>query len=652
MNWYGHRYLGPGNKLKNGEPVDEDDEIARIHDNLYDRAKTEEDIREADRDAIKHFWELQSPHGYLGAAGLAAKYGVESLTGVLYPNMKRRQPTPAQLEQRKRYAQIQRQLADTSRETGLSFREIQQAHSKDAWDELKRNQPGTSKYVQQEQQEEQIQQPDSSQGSDNSLLGLFNDIEGMEFDVPSINGVNDNQVLAASGPSGASGRSSGSHTVGHIVTIPRPLAPKPSIVTFRKNRIFFSYGICTKRINNNSDDYYTTPLALIPTDLVGFYLSPTEFRELPNNAWAKECRVKVTPLGIRTAFEFGGTTSGHTTNEFVPIGLVSVGLNVNTEIVNCTYGTMDNMKPNNMSLINASDIINKYYRADDSHTNLVTRHTVGYAAFVSPGPTTGATVFTNNHGQMRKDQFVDQFLINTAIGKPVVNYTYKCKHAPISAPYYNPPNVHTRYVHYGGPRTRAFALEVIKNGDHSTTLGAAHTTDISDKINDYNTTPVTNVEQFLEKGGHNFQNGGFPFKAQPQIHIGIQAVPAMTPGSDSTTFQNTSAYWAVEAELDVELHHGSYYSENGTVQFPSDTTIWVGNRAYNGYCQLSGLVAMPAPEPPATRSTQTEDFTPPNPPRGAQYKMAYRDDERMGPVRRNLGNKFDRLSNMGQDTVN
>ncbi|KAH8021836.1 hypothetical protein HPB51_018542 [Rhipicephalus microplus] len=32
----GHRYLGPGNPLRNGDPVDEDDGLAKSHDEAYD----------------------------------------------------------------------------------------------------------------------------------------------------------------------------------------------------------------------------------------------------------------------------------------------------------------------------------------------------------------------------------------------------------------------------------------------------------------------------------------------------------------------------------------------------------------------------------------------------------------------------------------
>ena len=54
----------------------------------YHNAKSVEDIRQADRTAIKNFSKQAlkgSFGGAIGAAGIGLKYGVESLTGVKYP---------------------------------------------------------------------------------------------------------------------------------------------------------------------------------------------------------------------------------------------------------------------------------------------------------------------------------------------------------------------------------------------------------------------------------------------------------------------------------------------------------------------------------------------------------------------------------------
>lgn len=94
MNWPGYKYLGPGNNINNGSPVNIVDSIAKQHDLAYDNAKTKIDIRKCDLKAIDEFGKVET-HGIgeyvasaVGKYGLKTKYSVESVTGVLYPQMR------------------------------------------------------------------------------------------------------------------------------------------------------------------------------------------------------------------------------------------------------------------------------------------------------------------------------------------------------------------------------------------------------------------------------------------------------------------------------------------------------------------------------------------------------------------------------------
>lgn len=88
----GHKYLGPGNKLKSGKPTNSADRIARHHDYEYDRAYNSSHIRKSDNKAIVRFaQDFAKNRNYgsaLGALGLTAKSGFERLTNkVIYPNI-------------------------------------------------------------------------------------------------------------------------------------------------------------------------------------------------------------------------------------------------------------------------------------------------------------------------------------------------------------------------------------------------------------------------------------------------------------------------------------------------------------------------------------------------------------------------------------
>lgn len=111
----GHRYLGPGSSRDAGDPVDEDDAVALVHDTAYDRVVKEAEqalaewkdqgpnenyhaigilkrartqIRQADWDAIIDFSRQARTgnwHAIFGAGGLLIKYGLETVAGVQYP---------------------------------------------------------------------------------------------------------------------------------------------------------------------------------------------------------------------------------------------------------------------------------------------------------------------------------------------------------------------------------------------------------------------------------------------------------------------------------------------------------------------------------------------------------------------------------------
>lgn len=86
-----HNYIGPGNTLDRGDPIDVDDAIAQQHDLAYSKAKTPEEIREADRIAIEafddDFKKTGNWHSKVGSFGLGAKHSIEGIIGVKYPSL-------------------------------------------------------------------------------------------------------------------------------------------------------------------------------------------------------------------------------------------------------------------------------------------------------------------------------------------------------------------------------------------------------------------------------------------------------------------------------------------------------------------------------------------------------------------------------------
>lgn len=86
-----HKYIGPGNSLNNGLPVDSDDLIALEHDQAYEHNPNS--VASADthaiHDFIGDFQDNFNIHSAVGALGLSAKKGIESIIGQQYPMSKR-----------------------------------------------------------------------------------------------------------------------------------------------------------------------------------------------------------------------------------------------------------------------------------------------------------------------------------------------------------------------------------------------------------------------------------------------------------------------------------------------------------------------------------------------------------------------------------
>lgn len=84
----GYKYLGPGNKLKAGKPVNKVDRIARIHDYEYNKSRNKKQIFASDHKAIDRFKGESGFAARAGEYGLKAKNFVEEkiLNKTIYPH--------------------------------------------------------------------------------------------------------------------------------------------------------------------------------------------------------------------------------------------------------------------------------------------------------------------------------------------------------------------------------------------------------------------------------------------------------------------------------------------------------------------------------------------------------------------------------------
>lgn len=88
----GHKYFGPGtNSETTDKPVDSDDNIAKIHDEVYSKATSQSEVVEADNTAVHSFHSdfiaTGNVHSLIGEVGIQAKQTVEHIAGHIYPQL-------------------------------------------------------------------------------------------------------------------------------------------------------------------------------------------------------------------------------------------------------------------------------------------------------------------------------------------------------------------------------------------------------------------------------------------------------------------------------------------------------------------------------------------------------------------------------------
>ncbi|KAL1460342.1 hypothetical protein MTO96_027549 [Rhipicephalus appendiculatus] len=288
----GHRYLGPGNPLRNGDPVDEDDGIAKSHDEAYERAKSHVDVFAADRASaalfLNDFRRTGNWHSALGAVGLGTKNNVEQYV-------------------------LGRSLY------GMPGDRRERAHNGES------DTADAKRYL-----------PDSSTGDTESTQ--------MSQQMPS-----DAPIRQGGAGIGGNGENS-SELVQQILRVPRDHGV---VTVFRNSKILTTWAYAMMKTNLVYDTEKTFPgiltsLSRLPVDRPYLYIPHGTYINLPSHTRAVTCSVKVTPHGLRTPWKTGSSVVQPVNSDMLVYGLSSVGLNhsMDTGMCRVKKGETNNpMKP-------------------------------------------------------------------------------------------------------------------------------------------------------------------------------------------------------------------------------------------------------------------------------------------------------------------
>lgn len=508
----GHRYLGPGNPLPNGEPVDEDDRIAQRHDEAYARAQSDADVFAADRHSTKEFFRdfvtTGNWHSAVGAVGLGTKNLVEErvLGRTLYG-------MPAG---RKRGNQGESDSAAAKR-----------------------------------------QYDDAADGSNN------NDQEMSEAaaDSPSA------PPSAAGGAGLGSNHPNTSECVQQILRVPRDHGV---VAVFSDSKILTTWGYAMVKTSLKYDGEKVFPgivtsMSRLPVDRPYLYIPHGTFLNLPSHTKALQCSVKVTPHGLRTPWKTGSSVVQPVNSDMLVYGISSVGLNHNMDTGMCriTHGHTHNaMKPQTVVPFQANDhadLAKSYWGLGimpGMETQLYDDANSAPTCMGAPRHNFAYDFIHIDGTSPRLTKFVNQYPFKGQVGTPIINYEHKFDNAWLRmGPTYATGNEMLTHSVLGVPAdvatyktTNLSNVEVNPQTPEDNTIMRMRPEDFqNDKRN-------VKYLQPLEKTWYRL--GLAPMtqdSIQPSVGFGIMAVSKANKDDPGSTdkFQDVTAFFQVDTELVV-----------------------------------------------------------------------------------------------------
>nr|QTE03940.1 MAG: VP2 [Tarsiger cyanurus ambidensovirus] len=424
---------------------------------------------------------------------------------------------------------------------------------------------------------------------------------------------------------GGGGGDDGRSTV-RQVALPNPtLSIHPHVRHYRKVHRFLTYGLSYRvMMSNYAGDpatqvagadliILTTPLAMVPWDKPYLYLNPSEFNALPTGSHIGACRVTVIARNVRIAFPTNETASKLATLNQNKDVMYAIGLNKNVHAVDLQY-TVKEMKPQTSKEYTANDeqlLANRFYgdKITKDSTN-VPHHQVGLPIPLPWYATIPHMLRTGvDEGWPCLQAYYRDMDADTVVGKELCSVEYHPKMGHIKAPQ---AAIYQTNKYKGS--TVGFAQEytIPRNGMKFIPQQTTVTVDAEGQVASYTETNRTVKEEVptafdwylepIEKSQFMSQGifGAGDTQAQDSLHIGIQPVQAITPGTggtDQTIAQYTDcqAYFEVICEAEVNTSYPTPYplfpvthvTEHGVTFFANNPPDHRSKAMINGLYQVN-----------------------------------------------------------------
>lgn len=647
----GYKYLGPGNSLNRGVPNNNIDEDAREHDEAYSKAKTSEEVSQADKtflskagdhlvNAINQKESLSNTVGAaIGAAGIGLKSAVEKHTGVIYPSivsgMSQRpyrqlrpeyqnDPYFLNIENRHDYESIINDPAYDSyfmpRSSAGNSQSSPQAGPSRQVDPSEGDVPNKRHKPNTPSESEGATQPEADHG-----------IHSADTEVPQQQSPQDIEMgLPGTGREQANG---GAGSDGQqVYAIARPMSmfgTKTS--TYVKSHKFMVFGIANAVLGPTGTGaaqhrVLTTCLAEIPWHKLPLYLNQSEFDLLPENSRVLECKVEVVFRGTRIAFETSSTATGLATLNQVSNLQVGIGLNKTGWGLDRYYNSFVPNQPmvpaTALPPIYAAQAANPVYRGMVADYYGVSNESTEFGNNGQyPHHQTGSWTFLRNYwclysqsatatagprtGWPSLQEKIQQYDAKTVVNECVASATYKPKMGFIKKPAGYLPSgypINAGTIGVGGHLANARNATVvtgIPNTDGTTSTEAAAAVNRTFPAGDFTFYDDIEKSQEMRFGpwGNNHP------QVQPSVHVGVQAVPALTTAAlngplnswtDSMGYLDVTATLVVADSTPTHFPYGTIVNvlPNETV-FRTNFTPNTANSTFNGlYTSATTLPAV------------------------------------------------------------
>ncbi|AFV91531.1 structural protein VP2 [Pseudoplusia includens densovirus] len=411
-------------------------------------------------------------------------------------------------------------------------------------------------------------------------------------------------TMAMSLPGTGQGTSSGGgNTQGQeVYAIPRPFSNfGKKFSTYSKSHKFMIFGLANNVIaqtgtTDNLNRLLTTCLAEVPWQKVPFYMNQSEFDLLPNGSVMVECNVKVIFRSNRIAFETSATATKQATlnqisNVQTAIGLNKLGWGLDRSFT--AFQTDQPMIPTATAAPKYGAVtgtngyrgmIADYYGADSTNdaafgaAGNYPHHQVGSFTFLQNYHCMYVQTNRGTGGWPCLAEHIQQYDSKTVNNECLIDVSYKPLMGHLKLP--------LNYKVVGWPTAKG----VISVGSNLPNMRGAAITgpeasqNVVESLNtsDRNFGTIFDIYSDIEKSQvlHKGPWGAEQPQIQPSVHIGIQAVPALTTGALLVNSSPLNSWTDSMGYIDVVATCTVMEQQPSAFPFATEATTNPGNTVY------------------------------------------------------------------------